>query len=106
MSIKQNIASLQNLLEQVNALPEAGGSSDSEMINVSVHRFSENPVFYLDSSGMIKLGEKGTEIQTLHGIVIYYGYYTLTLTGDYIASKIDNMQVIKFKADGGSIRVN
>lgn len=33
MSIKQNITSLQNLLEQVNALPEAGGVELPELQN-------------------------------------------------------------------------
>ena len=33
MSIKQNITSLQNLLEQVNALPDAGGVELPDLIN-------------------------------------------------------------------------
>ena len=33
MSIKQNITSLQNLLEQVNSLPEAGGVELPPLVN-------------------------------------------------------------------------
>lgn len=36
MSIKNNITSLQNLLEQVNALPESGGVELPELQNAGV----------------------------------------------------------------------
>lgn len=56
MSIKQNITSLQSLLEQVNALPEAGGIELPELTNEGIADDLVTGKELIDSEGNIVTG--------------------------------------------------
>lgn len=71
MSIKQNITSLQNLLEQVNALPEAGGVELPELTNEGI---APDLLFgreLIDQDGRVVIGtmpNNGAITSTMDGI--------------------------------------
>lgn len=82
-------------------------SGGNEIISIMVKTYSNEPIFYLDASSQIRCGYPGDNIQALHGIVMYYGAYTLAGEGvENIASSYGSHRVVKFNSSGGSVYVS
>lgn len=102
-----------DLIEQiksaVNNLPEAGGgeggsSSADTIISVTVSNASISSAYYITSSYELRYANAGETVQTLNGIILYYGHQEkLTpIGGNYTYNRLGGLQMIKFNANGGS----
>lgn len=104
--LQTNNTNLQALINKANALPDAGGGG-TKMVNVTLSGSID--MFYLDADGNLQQGHSGT-VAALEGIIIYGDYTTYILTESISAgseplaiySRIGIMQILKFKADGGT----
>jgi hypothetical protein len=98
LTILENaITALENELEG-----KASAGAGPKLIKVYHSNLSFSTAYYINADYEIVNFPRDTEADVLGGIILYWGFYTIVATGDYVRyDNIDGGSIIKFNTDNG-----
>jgi hypothetical protein len=99
--LENAITALENELEG-----KASAGAGLKLIKVYHESASLSTAYYINADYEIVALQRDTEVEALGGIILYWGYYTIVATGDYV--RYDNISggcIIKFNTDNGHFSI-